>query len=125
MGFNTAGLTYSGQKYVEIPLEKGVELGTAEVETRGASTSISLLDPLNVQQLNRKELEKAACCNLSEAFETNASVDASFTDAITGTRVIRMLPLTESILKYFRTIFQDLVGLTWFKDLALSLVPVD
>ena len=43
--------------------------------------------------MNRKELVKAACCNLSEAFETNASVDASFTDAVTGTRQIRMLGL--------------------------------
>lgn len=107
VGFNTAGLKYSGQKYVEIPLEKGVELGTAEVETRGASTSISLLDPLNVQQLNRKELEKAACCNLSEAFETNASVDASFTDAITGTRVIRMLGLDG---KYTQILQDNLPG---------------
>ena len=32
--------------------------------------------PLNIRQLSRKELCKAACCNLSEAFETNASVDA-------------------------------------------------
>ena len=32
-------------------------------------------------------------CNLSKTFETNASVDASFTDAVTGTRQIHMLGL--------------------------------
>ena len=107
VGFNTAGLVYSGQKYVEIPLEQGVALGAAEVEVRGSSTTISLLDPLNVQQLNRKELEKAACCNLSEAFETNASVDASFTDAVTGTRQIRMLGLDG---KYTQILQDNLPG---------------
>ena len=36
---------------------------------------------------------KAACCNLSESFETNPSVDVSFADAVTGTRQIQMLGL--------------------------------
>lgn len=107
VGYNTVGLVYSGQKYVEIPLEAGVALGAAEVEVRQASTSISLLDPINIQQLNRKELEKAACCNLSEAFETNASVDASFTDAVTGTRQIRMLGLDG---KYTQILQDNLPG---------------
>ncbi|MGY8942022.1 MAG: TonB-dependent receptor plug domain-containing protein, partial [Flavobacteriales bacterium] len=93
VGYQTAGLVYTGQSYVDIPLEPGVELGAAEVSAKKSATSISLLDPLNIQSLNRKELAKAACCNLSEAFETNASVDASFTDAVTGTRQIRMLGL--------------------------------
>ncbi|MBM55372.1 MAG: hypothetical protein CMB32_02315 [Euryarchaeota archaeon] len=93
VGYETVGLVYKGQKYVEIPLRQGVEIDAAEVDGTRKSTSISLLDPLNVQQLNRKELAKAACCKLSSAFETNASVDASFTDAVTGTRQIRMLGL--------------------------------
>ena len=93
VGYQSAGLVYSGQDYVEIPLELGVVLEGATVVAQRSATSFSLLNPLNVQSLNRKELTKAACCNLSEAFETNASVDASFTDAVTGTRQIRMLGL--------------------------------
>ena len=65
IGYETVGLVYSGQKYVEIPLRPGVEIEAAEVETQRATTSISLLDPLNVQQINKKELAKAACCNES------------------------------------------------------------
>jgi outer membrane receptor for ferrienterochelin and colicins len=107
IGFTTVGLVYSGQKYVEIPLDEGVIIDAAVIETRQATTSISLLDPLNVQQLNRKELAKAACCNLSEAFETNASVDASFTDAVTGTRQIRMLGLDG---KYTQILVDNLPG---------------
>ena len=107
VGYEPVGLVYTGQKYVEIPLRQGVEIDAAEVEGRRVSTSISLLDPLNVQQLNRKELAKAACCNLSEAFETNASVDASFTDAVTGTRQIRMLGLDG---KYTQILVDNLPG---------------
>ena len=92
-GFETVGWVYNGESYVDIPLKSGVELESAEVVEKKAATQLSLLSPLDVQSLNRKELVKAACCNLSEAFETNASVDASFTDAVTGTRQIRMLGL--------------------------------
>ncbi len=93
MGFETVGWVFNGESYVDIPLKAGVELASAEVVEKKAATQLSLLSPLDVQSLNRKELVKAACCNLSEAFETNASVDASFTDAVTGTRQIRMLGL--------------------------------
>ncbi|HAD21841.1 MAG TPA: hypothetical protein DCF87_06985 [Opitutae bacterium] len=93
LGYETVGLVYAGQKFVEIPLESGVYLESAEVTGTRKSVNLNLLDPVNIQSLNRKELVKAACCNLSEAFETNASVDASFTDAVTGTRQIRMLGL--------------------------------
>lgn len=46
-----------------------------------------------MEVLTRKELRKAACCNLSESFETNASVDVSTTDAVSGTKQIRLLGL--------------------------------
>ncbi len=44
-------------------------------------------------EIGTKELRKAACCNLSESFETNASIDVSFSDGITGTKQIEMLGL--------------------------------
>lgn len=93
VGFETVRWVFRGEEFTEIPLVSGIALGTAEVTSKGPTASYSLLDPRHVQQLNRGELVKAACCNLSEAFETNASVDAAFTDAITGTRQIRMLGL--------------------------------
>jgi len=67
----------------------------ADVEIVGerAATSVDYLNPRGVQVMNKKELFKAACCNLSESFETNPSVDVSFTDAVTGTRQIEMLGL--------------------------------
>lgn len=121
LGYETVGIVYTGQKYVEIPLRQGVELDLVEVETLKSTTTISLLDPLNVQYLNRKELAKAACCNLSQAFETNASVDASFTDAVTGTRQIRMLGLDG---KYTQILIDNLPGPRGLNVLqGLSLMP--
>ena len=57
------------------------------------SSSISLVNPIQVENISSCELEKAACCNLAESFETNATVDVNFTDAITGARKIQMLGL--------------------------------
>jgi outer membrane receptor for ferrienterochelin and colicin len=68
-------------------------LGTVEINDHDGGTHISGIDPQTFQILNEKELCKAACCSLSESFETNGSVDASFTDGITGTRQIKMMGL--------------------------------
>ena len=49
--------------------------------------------PQNIIKISEDELLKAACCNLSESFETNPSVDVNHSDAITGTKQIEMLGL--------------------------------
>ena len=107
VGYETVDVYYGGEGYLDIPLEPGVLLESADVVFEERSQSVSLLNPLNIQQLSRKELCKAACCNLSEAFETNASVDASFTDAVTGTRQIHMLGLAG---KYTQLLVDNLPG---------------
>ena len=48
---------------------------------------------LNTEKITTKELHRAACCNLSESFETNPSVDVSFSDAVTGAKQIQLLGL--------------------------------
>lgn len=50
--------------------------------------------PRDSHIMNEGELRKAACCNLSESFETNPAIDANFTDAVTGTKQIQMLGLS-------------------------------
>jgi outer membrane receptor for ferrienterochelin and colicin len=52
----------------------------------------------NTTLITSKELLKAACCNLAESFETNPSIDVSFSDALTGTKQIKMLGLTSPYL---------------------------
>lgn len=62
------------------------------IEKQTTSTR-SLYEAINVEKISSKELHKAACCNLSESFETNPAVDVSFSDAVSGAKQIQMLGL--------------------------------
>lgn len=76
-----------------IVLQSGIELDEARIIRRKKSSEISKISPKLTVNLGRQELQKAACCNLSESFETSPSIDVSYSDALTGTRQIRMLGL--------------------------------
>lgn len=93
IGFGTDTVDVKDMSEVSVIL-KMQSLNEFTVEARKGSVEISYMSPLLTQNITEKELFKAACCNLSESFETNPSVDVSFTDAITGTRQIRMLGLS-------------------------------
>ena len=70
------------------------DLEEVTVTTRKKASATSYLASQNITTISSKELLKAACCNLSESFETNPSIDVNFTDAISGTKQIKMLGLT-------------------------------
>lgn len=76
-----------------ITLYSDVILPDVIVEYRRSSKNISRMKVLHVEELTSKELRKAACCNLSESFETNAAVDVNITDAVSGARKIEMMGL--------------------------------
>lgn len=63
------------------------------IEFKRKTFSISRLKVLHVEELTSGELKKAACCNLGESFETNASVDVNMTDAVSGAKKIQMMGL--------------------------------
>lgn len=71
------------------------EFVTEEVVIRAKrdDSNILKLSPRNVESLNSGELRKAACCNLSESFETNATVDVSLSDGVSGSKRIQMMGL--------------------------------
>ncbi len=74
-------------------LESSLELDEVDIKGKQNSSRFSTIGTLNVQTLNTQELEKAACCNLSESFETNATVDVSYNDGVSGVKKIKMLGL--------------------------------
>jgi outer membrane receptor for ferrienterochelin and colicins len=80
-------MTFSIQMFEEV---KNIEVN---VVNRRIDTGISKLKTLQVQVLGEGELKKAACCNISESFETNASVDVNITDAVSGAKRIQMMGL--------------------------------
>jgi outer membrane receptor for ferrienterochelin and colicins len=92
-GFVSDTLTIANQTNVKVEL-KSLELKEVTVEGWRPSTALDHSKAINTVVMLEKELFKAACCNLSESFETNPSVDVAFTDAITGTRQIQMLGLS-------------------------------
>lgn len=69
------------------------ELGTAVVLAKKITYGLSKLSPRTTVLLGEREFQKAACCNLSESFENAPAIDVSFSDAVTGTKQIKMLGL--------------------------------
>ncbi len=92
IGLKSDTLTITNQTNVKIELKPTV-LREVTIEGWKPATGIDQTRGINTQVMLEKELFKAACCNLSESFETNPSVDVAFTDALTGTRQIQMLGL--------------------------------
>jgi len=70
------------------------KLDEVKVETKKKGLKKSLSGTANTTLVTSKELLKAACCNLAESFETNPSIDVNFSDALTGSKQIKMLGLT-------------------------------
>lgn len=96
------------QRRVEVILESTIELEGAEVTARKAGAHLSKLSAIHTQVITQGELQKAACCNLAESFETNASVDVSFTDAISGAKQIKLLGIPG---KYIQMMFENIPNL--------------
>lgn len=94
VGYRSDTLTITDQKNVKVTLVSNQVLEEVTIEGSRSSTRMDITNPINTSVMTEKELFKAACCNLSESFETNPSVDVAFTDAITGTRQIQMLGLS-------------------------------
>lgn len=94
MGFQTKSVAVTSNQFLTIVLEESTTLNEVEITKIRKGTEHSLSKVQNIQVMGQKELLKAACCNLSESFSTNPSIDVSFSDAVTGNRQIKMLGLT-------------------------------
>ena len=94
VGYKTDTLTVSAPRTIYHLLRPTSELDEVKLTGRKQTTAKSYLQSQNIITVSSDELLKAACCNLSESFETNPSIDVNFADAVTGTRQIKMLGLT-------------------------------
>ena len=94
VGYKTDTLLISNTKPIKHTLTAKGQLDEVLISTRKKASTRSFLSATNVINVSSSELLKAACCNLSESFETNPSIDVNFADAVTGTRQIKMLGLT-------------------------------
>jgi outer membrane receptor for ferrienterochelin and colicins len=96
------------------------KLKEVTVKFRRASTQISMLDPMKRELISQRELLKAACCNLSESFETTPSVDVAFTDAVSGYKQIQMLGLAGPYTLITRENIPDTRGLAAVTGLTFT-----
>ena len=92
-GFRADTISVTPAKELNVVLASGNQLKDVKVTSTLRSTYISSADIYRTQNITQKELFKAACCNLSESFETNPSVDVSYNDAVTGSKQIQLLGL--------------------------------
>src|SRR6187401_2310811 len=93
-GYTADTITIIDMKELKIILASGKQLNEVKVYAKQRSTSLAALSPIRTQVMSERELFKAACCNLSESFETNPSVDVSYNDAVTGSNQIQLLGLS-------------------------------
>ena len=93
IGFETKKIEITSNT-ISVVLKEVNTLKEVVVSKTKKGTEHSLYKVQNVQVMGQKELLKAACCNLSESFSTNPSIDVNFSDAVTGNRQIKMLGLT-------------------------------
>ena len=98
VGFRTDTLTIREPKMVHHFLVPSNELDEVVVQDKRDAVQKTYFSAQNVITVNSAELLKAACCNLSESFETNPAIDVNFSDALTGTKQIQMLGLTSPYL---------------------------
>lgn len=98
VGFRTDTLTIDEPKMVHHWLQPSNQLDEVVVRKERDAVQKTFFATQNVVTVNSAELLKAACCNLSESFETNPAIDVNFNDALTGTKQIQMLGLTSPYL---------------------------
>ncbi len=97
---------------IKVVLQKSVTLNEVVVSGTKSDSYISSLNPLKTEVLSGGELRKNACCNLAESFESNPTVDVSFTDAVTGAKKIQLLGLSGIYVQTMTDVLPTIRGLS-------------
>ena len=121
VGYKADTLTILDFKPIKHSLKPTRELDEIKITSRKKASSTSYLSAQNIITVSSDELLKAACCNLSESFETNPSIDVNFADAVTGTRQIKMLGLTSPYILITKENIPSIRGAS--QAFGLSFIP--
>ena len=99
LGFNDKLINVENQNFLNIIMtENENTLDEVVVNKKKKTLQKSYFKTQNITNVSSDELLKAACCNISESFETNPSIDVNYSNAITGVKQVKMLGLESPYL---------------------------
>jgi len=108
----TAQIIYnpSGKdKYTDFDKDT-LQLEQVEVKAQNGSRLKVKHVTSNTEIIGQAQLVRAACCNLSESFTTNPSVDVNYSDAATGAKQIKLLGLSGTYVQMLTENIPNLRG---------------
>ena len=99
LGYKEQIIDVSNNKFYNVTMLKDENvLDEVVVNKKRKTIQKSYFKTQNIINVSSEELLKAACCNISESFETNPSIDVSYSNAITGVKQVKMLGLESPYL---------------------------
>ena len=121
MGFHNDTTEVIAHSELTIVLVSDLLLEEVEIVERKMAVLRSRLTPLATETLTGEALCMAACCNLSESFETSASVDVAYADAATGAKQIRLLGLSGTYVQMLTENTPNIRGLA--QSFGMEYIP--
>ncbi|HRS01819.1 MAG TPA: TonB-dependent receptor [Bacteroidota bacterium] len=109
------------QHNIEVVLTQVLSSKTIIVEGQKPTQMISQSSMAKTEIITDRGLKKAACCNLSESFTTNPSVDVAYSDAVSGAKQIQLLGLSQVYTQIMTEKVPNLQGFA--SNQGLSYVP--
>ncbi len=120
----TAGLPAQEKESIHntdsLNVREDIELDEVNITARNGLLNMRT-SVIQTQKMTSHELSKAACCNLSESFTTNPSVDVTYSDAATGSKQIKLLGLSGNYVQMLTENFPNLRGLA--STYGLNYIP--
>ena len=121
VGCHNDTITVLNRQPLTIVLIDETVLDEVTITERKMGVIKSRTSAFDTQTIGTEELCRAACCNLSEAFETNASVDVAYSDAATGAKQIRLLGLSGTYVQLIQENTPAVRGLA--QNFGLEYIP--
>ena len=121
VGCHNDTVTVVNRQPLTIVLIDETVLDEVTITERRMGVIKSRTSAFDTQTIGTEELCRAACCNLSEAFETNASVDVAYSDAATGAKQIRLLGLSGTYVQLIQENTPAVRGLA--QNFGLEYIP--
>ena len=121
VGYHNDTTVVLNREPLTIVLVNEAVLDEVTITERKMGVIKSRTSAFDTQTIGTEELCRAACCNLSEAFETNASVDVAYADAATGAKQIRLLGLSGTYVQLLQENTPAVRGLA--QSFGLEYIP--